>query len=205
MHTTTDRTHNLLQYSDRLGTYISKLFDEIIKKRNSFVRKKKMKYQQRYIIHRIYAVFICIFVLLIFLIMKSRNFSTIPNHPEGLKIYSVHQARYLLRNESMSLNIYEHTVQSVYIDIGCFNGETIEHFIHFTRNSILYDIITFEPDPVNYHLCKEKLSRAKYKDYNIFIIPEVAWIYNGKVSYRIDRGEKSGLYRKKSNKERKFI
>ncbi|CAF0727110.1 unnamed protein product [Adineta ricciae] len=129
------------------------------------------------------------------------NSSTMSSYPDISGIYTVYGGRYLLENETLTLNVYDSGSHNVYIDIGCFNGETIEHFIHFTRNSILYDIVTFEPDPINYRLCKEKLSQKKYRDYNIFIIPKVAWIYNGKVPYRVGQGQKSGIFEKKSKKK----
>ncbi|CAF0977884.1 unnamed protein product [Adineta steineri] len=128
---------------------------------------------------------------------RSISFS-ISTYPEILQTYDVHRLKYLSENESMTYNIYRNKINYIYIDIGCFNGETIEHFIHFTPQSILYDIITFEPDPINYQLCKQKLSQAKYRDYNIFIIPKVVWIYNGKISYQINRGQKSGIYNNKT-------
>src|SRR5690606_6598691 len=78
--------------------------------------------------------------------------------------------------------------------------ETIEHFIHFTPNSLFYDIITFEPDPTNYRLCKQRLTQKKYSNYNIIIIPKVVWIRNEKVFYQTNCGQRCRMESKKSTK-----
>jgi len=138
---------------------------------------------------------------MIFSIIRLIEFSSESKYPEILESYNVHQSTFLSPNESIALNIHNRSTHFIYIDIGCFNGETVEFFIHFNPNSTLYDIITFEPDPVNYKLCKQKLSQPKYKNYNIIIIPKAVWIHNGKVSYHIGRGKKSRIYQSKTSKE----
>lgn len=90
-------------------------------------------------------------------------------------------------------NQENHSIHHIYIDIGCFNGETIEHFIHFTPNSRLYDIITFEPDPLNYQLCRQRLQDPKYRHLNITILQTVAWIKDEKISFRTERGRQSRI------------
>ena len=100
--------------------------------------------------------------------------------------------KFLLTNETMILNISNHST-SVYIDIGCFDGETVEHFIHFTSNSKLYDIITFEPDPANYKLCRERLKQDKYRNYSIIIIRKAVWIRNEKVSFTVNQGNRGRI------------
>jgi len=142
---------------------------------------------------------------MIFSIIRLIEFSPISKYPEILESYNVHQSTFLSPNESITLNIHNRSPHFIYIDIGCFNGETVEFFIHFNPNSTLYDIITFEPDPVNYKLCKQKLSQPKYKNYNIIIIPKAVWIHNGKVSYHIGRGKKSRIYQSKTSKEVLYI
>lgn len=81
----------------------------------------------------------------------------------------------------------------IYIDIGCFNGETIEHFLHFTPDSQNYTIITFEPDPHNYQLCKQRLTQKKYSNINIIILQKVVWIRDEKVYFRANRGRYSRI------------
>ncbi|CAF5060898.1 unnamed protein product, partial [Rotaria sp. Silwood1] len=39
-----------------------------------------------------------------------------------------------------------------------------------------YDIITFEPDPINYQLCKQRLKEKKYMNINIIILQKIVWI-----------------------------
>jgi hypothetical protein len=123
------------------------------------------------------------------MIMLIKSFST-TKHFDPLEIFDVYKSTYVLSNESLILNIHNHLIHRIYIDIGCFNGETIEHFIHFTPDSSLYDIITFEPDQDNYQLCKQRLTQKKYRNYNIIIIPKVVWIRNEKVFYRTDCGQR---------------
>ncbi|UJR13677.1 hypothetical protein I4U23_000689 [Adineta vaga] len=84
-------------------------------------------------------------------------------------------------------------MRHIYIDIGCFNGETIEYFLHFITDSDTYEIYTFEPDPDNYRLCQKRLSDKKYAQHNINIIQKVAWIRNEKVYYRTERGRQSRI------------
>ncbi|CAF3394565.1 unnamed protein product [Rotaria socialis] len=61
------------------------------------------------------------------------------------------QVNFETYNQVIKLELQDNIVllnsKNPYID--CFNGETIEHFI---SNSAAYDIIIFEPDPLNYQL-----------------------------------------------------
>ncbi len=187
-----------LLYSNKLFRSINsfwefnlKLLNRMTKRRHptlNLYKNKKYKYQRYY--------FIClIFILLIFLIISlNKLFSTSTYSDfDTLAIYNVYKSTYLSSDENMVLNIYNQSRYHMYIDVGCFNGETIEHFIHFNPNSLIYDIITFEPDPINYEICKRILSQDKYRNYNIFIIPKVVWIRDEKVSYQIDLGQRSRI------------
>ncbi|CAF3374888.1 unnamed protein product [Rotaria socialis] len=98
-----------------------------------------------------------------------------------------------LLNNSIDESVFKRNSTHIYIDIGCFDGETVEHFIYFTPNSILYDIITFEPDPINYQLCKKKLKQKQFENYSITIIPKVVWLRNEKVPFLINHGENSRI------------
>ncbi len=154
---------------------------------NLYMKKKPQYYQ---------ICLICTFLVLSILIFSIRNlinyFST-RTYSETLQIYNVYKSAYLSSDNEIALNLHNHTIHYIYIDIGCFNGETIEHFIYFNLNSINYDIITFEPDPINYQLCKQRLTQEKYRNYNIIIIPKVVWIRNEKISYHIDLGQRSRI------------
>jgi FkbM family methyltransferase len=97
-------------------------------------------------------------------------------------------------------NSQNSSIHYIYIDIGCFNGETIEHFIHFMPNSSIYDIITFEPDPHNYKLCKQRLTQKKYTNINITILQKVVWIRDEKVFFRTNRGRYSRITTNKTGK-----
>jgi hypothetical protein len=107
---------------------------------------------------------------------------------------------YELKSDIVLSNRSKDSIHYIYIDIGCFDGETVEHFIHFTPNSSLYDIITFEPDPNNYRLCEERLRQTKYSNRNIIILPKVAWIRDEKIDFQIDRGRKSRINSNKTGK-----
>jgi FkbM family methyltransferase len=101
-----------------------------------------------------------------------------------------------LHDKRKNINLNSDTSVSnryIYIDIGCFDGETIEHFIYFNPNSSFYDIITFEPDPNNYQLCKQRLTQPKYSNLNIIFIQKVVWIRDEKVFFRINHGRKSRI------------
>ena len=133
--------------------------------------------------------------LLIVTILSLKIFITLVSQsalPDKLETYQFYDsAARTPSNESMTLNIHNHPVHHIYIDIGCYNGETIEHFIHFTPNSSLYDIITFEPDPENYRICRQLLSQEKYRKFNIFIIPKAVWIRDEQVYFRAGHGSSS--------------
>lgn len=100
---------------------------------------------------------------------------------------------YDFADDAIVLNPKQHPHQYVYIDVGCFKGETVEHFIHFNNESALYDIITFEPDPDNYRLCRRALKQKKYAHLNIIILHKVAWIRDGTVSFQTERGSESRI------------
>jgi len=105
-----------------------------------------------------------------------------------------------LETDTLVSNGQNSSTHFIYIDIGCFNGETIEHFLHFIPNSRVYDIITFEPDPYNYELCKQRLIQKKYADINITILQKVVWIRDEKVFFRTDRGRYSRITTHKAGK-----
>ncbi len=182
-----------------MGEINLKLFDQIktrIYLTLNLYMNKKNKYRRRYYHYRICLP--CIFIF-IFLLISINLFST-TKYLDTLDIYSVYNSSVLLSDDDIVLNIYNQSIYHIYIDIGCFNGETIEHFIHFNPNSLIYNIITFEPDPINYQICKNRLTQIKYQNYNIIIIPKVVWIRNEKVFYKTDRGQRSRIDLGKTNK-----
>jgi hypothetical protein len=85
------------------------------------------------------------------------------------------------------------TANYIYIDIGCYNAETIEHFIRFYSESQSAEMIVFEPEPTNYQLCQHRLQQAKYSDYRIKFLPKVVWTRNEKVAFQINRGRFSRM------------
>ena len=95
--------------------------------------------------------------------------------------------------DKLVLNPKGHPYHYVYVDVGCFKGETVEHFIYFNSNSTLYDIITFEPDPDNYRLCRRALKQKKYAHLNIMILHKVAWIRDGPVLFQTEHGSESRI------------
>lgn len=197
-----------LQYINRSFHYITSfgetnfdLIDRITSKIYFILylyKNKRNKYQQHYSYPRIYLICICIFIFLIFFLINSIQLFSKSNYSDVVENYAVSQSTNSVTYEHLILNIKNQSIHHIYIDIGCFNGETIEHFIHFNSDSYTYDIIAFEPDPVNYRICKRRLSQKKYRKYNIIIIPKVVWIRNEKVLYQIDRGHQSRIHMNKT-------
>lgn len=131
-------------------------------------------------------IFICfILSVILFSTRKPSNKTKLLNDTFPNLSYS-DLYRLTLEHENDSLH-------KIYIDIGCYNGETIEHFIHFFPDSITYDIITFEPEPSNYELCKKTLQQDKYKDYSITILPFAVWVRNERVFFQTNQGRKSRI------------
>lgn len=85
------------------------------------------------------------------------------------------------------------TSDYIYIDIGCYNAETIEHFIHFYPESKSAEIIAFEPEPTNYQLCQHRLQRTNYSHYKITFLQKAVWTRNEAVSFQTDRGRLSRM------------
>ena len=148
-------------------------------------QSNKEKLQQRRYVKQMYIAIIFILIVSIFFII---NFFV----------------SFLLSEKSMisEINIsygtdtgmvVNYPIRHIYVDIGCFNAETIDHFLHFTPNSALYEIYTFEPDPDNYRLCKKRLSLKKYSKLNIIILQKVVWIRDTTVYYRAERGRQSRI------------
>lgn len=158
-------------------------------------RWKRWKVQRRH--H--FSLLSCAFILAVLIVagLVSFRLALLPSLSNeqlaALKEYNAYKSAFSLDPRSWKLNVHQHAVHHIYVDVGCSNGETIEHFIHFHPNSFLYDIITFEPDPYNYLLCKRVLTKEKYKDFNIIIIPRVAWLRNEKVSFTTNRGHQSRI------------
>lgn len=188
-----------LLYSNKLFRSINsfwefnlKLLNRMTKRRHptlNLYKNKKYKYQRYY--------FIClIFILLIFLIISlNKLFSTSTYSDfDTLAIYNVYKSTYLSSDENMVLNIYNQSRYHMYIDVGCFNGETIEHFLHFIPNSTFYNIIIFEPDPQNYKLCQRRLRQKKYANIHIIILQKVVWIRDEKVFFHTNRGRSSRIH-----------
>ncbi|CAF3667648.1 unnamed protein product [Rotaria sp. Silwood1] len=127
------------------------------------------------------ALVIFILTLFIYLILSEESRSSETND-----IFNSH-------NEIILRNRNNYSIHHIYIDIGCFNGETIEHFIHFIPNSTFYDIITFEPDPINYQLCKQRLKEKKYMNINIIILQKIVWIRDEQIYFQTEQGRLSRI------------
>ncbi len=136
----------------------------------------KEKHRQRRYFYQICILIIILLIILTFFIMILMISFLLPEKFEAWNRNSSPRPRY------------------IYIDIGCFNGETIEHFLHFIPNSTHYDIITFEPDPFNYQLCEQRLKQKKYANISITILQQVVWIRDEKVSFQTDLGQFSRIH-----------
>ena len=98
-----------------------------------------------------------------------------------------------VKAEIIPRNRGNYSTHHIYIDIGCFQAETIEYFLHFTPNSTSYDIIIFESDPTNYQLCRQRLQNNKYKNINVTILQKAAWIRDEKILLQVERGQQSRI------------
>ena len=141
---------------------------------------KKEKYRQRRYCFQLCLIIIILLIILTFFTMILMIAFVLP---EKFEVFN--------RNPS---------TRYIYIDIGCFNGETIEHFLHFVPNSTQYDIITFEPDPFNYRLCEQRLRQKKYANYSITILQQVVWIRDEKVAFQTDLGRFSRIQKNQTGK-----
>jgi hypothetical protein len=142
---------------------------------------KKEKLQQRPYVKQMSIAIIFVLIISIFYII---NFAFSFESTTSATTIS-----YKTKTETM----VEYSIRHIYIDIGCFNGETIEHFIHFIPNSAMYDIYTFEPDPDNYRLCKNRLLQKKYAHLSITILQKVVWIRDEIVYFRAEGGRQSRI------------
>jgi len=62
--------------------------------------------------------------------------------------------------------------QEIFLHLGCGDGETINQFRDWCSDQYR-QIIAFEPDPINYRVCIDKIEKEKIK--NIDIINKGAW------------------------------
>jgi len=162
---------------------------------NTRINKKGIG-RQGHSFWQLYIVISLIIVVLIFFIMNLTLPFRLPENSTISEVTTIHTSQ----TETVVSNRQNSSTHFIYIDIGCFNGETIEHFIHFIPNSRVYDIITFEPDPYNYELCKQRLTQKKYADINITILQKVVWIRDQKVFFQTDRGRYNRITRHKTGK-----
>ena len=144
-------------------------------------KKSKVSRQRCWIITVfILVVFMFFFVILLGFISLPQSVEVSPEEPS---VAPVHQQPVAILP----------SFRFIYIDIGCYNGETVEHFIHFNPNSSFYDIITFEPDPENFLLCEKALRQPKYAKLSIEIIPKAVWVRDEKVSFQFGQGTRSRI------------
>jgi hypothetical protein len=158
--------------------------------------KSKEKGRRRRYFGQASIVIILIIVILIFFIMNLTIFFFLSEKSTVSEVINIDTPE----TEIILSNSQNDSTHYIYIDIGCFNGETIEHFLHFIPNSRVYDIITFEPDPINYQLCKQRLKQKKYTNINIIILQKVVWIRDEKVFFQTGRGRQSRIHTNKSGK-----
>jgi hypothetical protein len=156
---------------------------------------KKEKHRQRRYIYQICIIIILIIIIVTYFIMILMISFLLPEKSGASEVIdsSSHQP------EVLSSDLHA-SPRYIYIDIGCFNGETVEHFLHFVPNSTHYDIITFEPDPVNYQLCAQRLTQKKYAHINITILQKVVWIRDEKVFFQTNRGRFSRIHKKQTSR-----
>ena len=147
--------------------------------------RQRARYQLRYSYCRMFVLFILtVGILSAFLMMITLSFP----RTEEMKSNEGSNTFEFLPSDLLNL-----TSNYIYIDIGCYNAETIEHFIHFYPESKSAEIIAFEPEPTNYQLCQHRLQQAKYSNYKIRFLQKAVWIRNEKVSFQINRGRFSRM------------
>lgn len=147
--------------------------------------RQSARYALRYSFCRMFVLFILIVgILSAFLMMITLSFP----RTEEMKSNGDRNTFELLPSDLPNL-----TSNYIYIDIGCYNAETIEHFIHFYPESKSAEIIAFEPEPTNYQLCQHRLQQVKYSNYKIRFLQKAVWIRNEKVSFQINRDRSSRI------------
>ena len=144
-------------------------------------KKSKVSRQRCWVI-TVFLLVVCMFffVILLGFISLSQNVEVSPEDPS---VAPVQQQPIVIPSSP----------RFIYIDVGCYNGETVEHFIRFNPNSSFYDIITFEPDPENFLLCEKVLRQPKYANLSIQIIPKAVWVRDEKVSFQVGLGSRSRI------------
>ena len=112
------------------------------------------------------------------------------NLPISRNYYDYEQ--YLVNNTVRPIN---RTRRYYYIDLGCFDGRDIDHFVHFHYNEISHygplNIIAFEPDPINLSACK--ISQQKHSNLNMIVHDAAVWLEDGKTRYAIEKGQRSKI------------
>lgn len=100
--------------------------------------------------------------------------------------------RYLVNNTFTKTN---KTRRYFYIDLGCFDGRDSDYFVYFHLEEILrygtLNIISFEPDPINFSACKVAQQKRPFVPTTIHNI--AAWIEDGQVRFATEKGQKSKI------------
>lgn len=63
----------------------------------------------------------------------------------------------LEKRQYFDLQPMPHDMDEVFVDVGCFDGETVKNFIDWSENQYK-EIISFEPDHICYPKCKKTLA-----------------------------------------------
>lgn len=98
-------------------------------------------------------------------------------------------------NGSLNASARSLTRQSYFIDVGCFDGRDIDHFIHFHWQEIKQkgklQIFAFDADPINFSACKS--AEKRHPRISHTFIDSAAWIEDGIVEYSFEKGQRSRI------------
>jgi len=80
----------------------------------------------------------------------------------------------------------------VYVDLGCYNGDTIEGFVKFSKGSYK-KIYGFEPHPDNYRKTQESVDSSGYK--NVNLVNKGAWSRTCTLAFGRNSGSDAALHK----------
>ncbi|CAF1213159.1 unnamed protein product [Rotaria magnacalcarata] len=157
------------------------------------------------ILNIILSIAICLFSFSLIHFLTIRDNRPKPQEPKLLIVKPSHKPAdlsttrcyydYDCYSNNMTLHQRNKTRRFFYIDLGCFDGRDINLFLHFHQNHIAklgkLFIIAFEPDPINFSVCKS--TQDRHPSLGGVTNNLAAWIENGQVRYATEKGQKSKI------------
>lgn len=101
------------------------------------------------------------------------------------------ELQYLLESFDAPVTYYENGVfelskEEGYVDIGAYNGDTVEDFVRYTKGRYRY-IYAFEPDLELFNELQHNIEMHQYRDIALYQVG--LWNTDGKLSFVSDEGQ----------------